>query len=207
MTKKPDFSLEKRSPFEKIAGIDEAGCGPWAGPVVAASVIFLKYDEHQWSTINDSKKLSAKKREQCYEALVSSTDVVYSIGIANAQEIDQFNIARATCLAMEKAVEGLSSIPDYLLIDGIRKPPINIPSSTVIKGDSQSISIAAASIIAKVTRDKIMYDLSIEYPNYYWHKNAGYGTAQHQAALESHGITPHHRKSFAPIRALLGVAV
>lgn len=202
----PDFSFEQKLHTQKVAGVDEAGCGPWAGPVVASAVIFLKYDETLWATLNDSKKLTALKRRRCFEVLTNSSQLVYGIGTASVNEIDEFNIGQATRLAMERAITNLPTKPDHVLIDGIRKPSISMPTTMIVKGDSLSLSIAAASIIAKVTRDKIMAELDKKYPMYYWSKNAGYGTALHQNALKNHGVTSHHRKSFAPIRALLGEA-
>jgi ribonuclease HII len=200
----PDFSFEQALQAQKVAGVDEAGCGPWAGPVVAAAVIFLKYDEMLWTDLNDSKKLTAQKREKCFEALIHSPWLVYGIGEASVNEIDSLNIGQATRLAMERAIAALPIQPEHGLIDGIRKPSLNFPTTMIVKGDSLSLSIAAASVIAKVTRDKIMQELDKKYPMYYWSKNAGYGTALHLEALKNHGVTIHHRQSFAPIRALLG---
>ncbi len=200
----PDFSFEKRLYLKKIAGIDEAGCGPWAGPVVASAVIFFEYDQTTWTDLNDSKKLTSQKRQKCFETLVNSPLITYGIGSASVDEIDELNIANATRLAMKRAIKDLSVQPEHVLIDGIREPSINIPFTMITKGDGLSLSIAAASIIAKVTRDRIMNDLAKDYPMYHWSKNAGYGTALHQEALKKYGPTPHHRKSFAPIRALLG---
>ncbi len=202
----PDFSFEQKIGSQKVSGIDEAGCGPWAGPVIAAAVIFFEYNQQLWSNLNDSKKLTVKKREQCFEVLTNSASLVYGIGMASVEEIDSLNIANATRLSMERAISALPIQPDHVLIDGIRKPSINIPLTMIVKGDSLCLSIAAASIIAKVTRDRIMTDLAKNYPMYYWSRNAGYGTALHQEALKNHGVTPHHRKSFAPIRVLLGEA-
>ena len=202
----PDFSFEQKIQSQKVAGADEAGCGPWAGPVVAAAVVFLKYDESLWTDLNDSKKLTAKKRERCFEALTNSPQLVYGIGEASVAEIDAINIGKATRLAMERAIANLPIKPEHVLIDGIRKPSISMPATMIVKGDSLSLSIAAASIIAKVTRDKMMQELGEEYPEYFWSRNAGYGTALHQDALKNYGVTPHHRKSFAPIKALLGEA-
>lgn len=203
---RPDFAFEKKCDFKKVAGVDEAGCGPWAGPVVAASVIFHEYDENLWTDLNDSKKLSKSKREELYKKLTESKQLSYGIGIASVEEIDFTNIAKATVLAMKRAVMALPIRPEYLLIDGIRKPEIDIPFELIVKGDSKSLSIAAASIIAKVTRDEMMDQISKLHPEYGWTKNAGYGTALHQKALEEFGVTIHHRKSFAPIRKLIEVA-
>lgn len=200
----PDFSFEQKLHNQKVAGVDEAGCGPWAGPVVAAAVIFLKYDESLWASLNDSKKLTLLKRGKCFEMLTNSLQLVYGIGTASVNEIDEFNIGQATRFAIERAITNLPIKPGHVLIDGIRRPTINMPTTMLVKGDSLSLSIAAASIIAKVTRDKIMQELDKKYPMYYWSKNAGYGTVLHQDALKNHGVTIHHRRSFAPIRALLG---
>lgn len=199
----PNFSFEQKLQAQKVAGVDEAGCGPWAGPVVAAAVIFLEYHEVLWADLNDSKKLTALKREKLFDALIHSPRVVYGIGKASVNEIDLLNIGQATRLAMERAIAALPIQPEHVLIDGIRKPSINFPTMMIVKGDSLSLSIAAASVIAKVTRDKIMQELDKEYPAYHWSTNAGYGTALHQEALKTYGVTVHHRQSFAPIRALL----
>lgn len=199
----PDFSFEKKLAPKKIVGVDEAGCGPWAGPVVAAAVMFFEYNDDIWSKLDDSKKLTMQKRQECFLLLTNSSSLIYGIGFSSVEEIDALNIANATCLAMKRALESLSIQPEHALIDGIRKPQINIPCTMITKGDGISLSIAAASIIAKVTRDQVMSDLEKKYPEYCWSKNAGYGTALHQEALKKYGITPHHRKSFAPIRALL----
>ena len=202
----PDFSFEQNCGYEKIAGIDEAGCGPWAGPVVASAVIFYEYNEKIWSNLDDSKKLSKAKRESLYDNITNSSQLAYGVGIASVEEIDSLNIAKATCLAMERALSSLNEKPDYVLVDGIRKPQINIPLELIIKGDSRSFSIAAASIVAKVTRDRIMDKIGETYPEYGWSKNAGYGTSFHQQALKCYGVTPHHRRSFLPIRKLIDEA-
>jgi ribonuclease HII len=200
----PDFSYERNyCQTGRVAGVDEAGCGPWAGPVVASAVTFFEHDEKLWMNLNDSKKLSKTKREQCYDDLLNSKKLIYGIGMASVQEIDQLNIANATCLAMERAISSLCEKPDYFLVDGIRKPQIDIPLKLIIKGDSLSLSIAAASIIAKVTRDRTMTEIGEAHPEYGWAKNSGYGTSFHQNALKCYGVTSHHRTSFAPIRKLL----
>lgn len=203
----PTFDLENLIPFSIVAGIDEAGCGPLAGPVVAAALIFKTPDLplELLSLINDSKKMSEKKRHMAFKILNSLDEsfVTYGIGVASVTEIDLLNVGRATRLAMERAVQALPLPPEFALIDGIRKPNLPCPSMTVIKGDGKSMSIAAASIIAKVTRDNLMHKLDAEYPNYGWGRNAGYGTAAHLKAISDYGITPHHRKSFDPIRSLL----
>ncbi|MBW8309457.1 MAG: ribonuclease HII [Candidatus Paracaedibacteraceae bacterium] len=208
-TARPTFNLENTSSsFKIIAGIDEAGCGPLAGPVVAGAVIFLTQDlpDALQSLIHDSKKLTEKKRDAAFEIMnkLSGTVLHYGVGIAEVAEIDQLNIGRATRLAMERSVLALSIPPEFALIDGIRKPNLGCPSMTVIKGDATSLSIAAASIFAKVTRDRLMQALDLHYPAYGWRKNAGYGTAHHLQAIQTHGITPYHRRSFEPIKTMVG---
>ncbi len=202
----PTFDIEKSlNCTGAIIGIDEAGRGPWAGPVVAAAVSFpdLKIDDNLLKYIDDSKKLSAKKREMLYPLIMQSNAII-GVGMASVEEIDTHNILQATFMAMQRAVENIQNqgiIPAYLLIDGNRLPKNNpIPAQSVIKGDSLSLSIAAASIIAKVARDKIMQDYALIHPPYGWEKNAGYGTAHHITAINHHGLTPHHRKSYAPIK-------
>ena len=194
----PHFLYEKEC-GGRVAGIDEAGRGPWAGPVVAGAVIFSGYTAPE--SINDSKRLSAAMREKLYDVICNTAQV--GIGIAGVEEIDECNILEATKLAMKRAVSALPSIPDALLVDG-NQPPLFVQKTiALVKGDGLSVSIAAASIVAKVTRDRIMRDLHERFPHYGWDRNAGYGTAHHQKALFEHGVTPHHRKSFAPIRKIL----
>ena len=210
-TVKPTFDLERSCGFKMIVGVDEAGCGPLAGPVVAGALIFLTHDlpDDLLPLINDSKKLTEKKRTTAFELLKTyqGSLLQYGVGIASVEEIDALNVGRATRLAMERAVADLSITPDFALIDGIRKPNLVCPAMTVIKGDATSLSIAAASIIAKVTRDKIMIDLDDHHPNYGWAKNAGYGTASHIKAIHDHGVTPYHRTSFEPVKSMLGAPV
>ena len=176
-----------------IAGVDEAGRGPLAGPVVAAAVIFdndIIIDQ-----VNDSKKITEKNRELLYVTIIKqATD--YSVGIVNEKTIDKINILQATMLAMKIAVDGLSTPPDLVLIDGNKTFDSELDTVPIIKGDSLSFSIAAASIVAKVTRDKIMRTAAKKYPQYLWHKNKGYGTKEHIAAIKKHGPTPLHRISF-----------
>lgn len=202
----PSFHLEKSHPGP-VVGIDEVGCGPWAGPVVVGALIFLKYEAFDACTmpvICDSKQLTAAQREKAYDHLINDDSICYGIGQATVEEIDTLNILEATRLAMKRAVSTLKVQPASALIDGMRKPPdLACPVTTVVKGDQLSYSIAAASIIAKVTRDRIMADLHNDYPMYGWATNAGYGTAHHQKALKTHGVSPHHRRSYAPIAALL----
>ncbi len=191
----------------RVGGIDEAGRGPWAGPVVAAVAVFedpSSLPSLWFETIQDSKKLSKLKREALYKDLLNLELFHYGIGIASVEEIDSLNILQATFLAMKRAVNTLSFKPDALLVDGKYIPSFeNIQTRPVIGGDNLSLSIAAASIIAKVSRDRMMEDLSQTFPYYGWERNAGYGTAEHQKALKIHGLTAHHRKSFAPIKAFL----
>jgi len=176
-----------------IAGVDEAGRGPLAGPVVAAAVIFdndIIIDQ-----VNDSKKITEKNRELLYVTIIKqATD--YSVGIVNEKTIDKINILQATMLAMKIAVDGLGTPPDLVLIDGNKTFDSELDTVPIIKGDSLSFSIAAASIVAKVTRDKIMRTAAKKYPQYLWHKNKGYGTKEHIAAIKKHGPTPLHRISF-----------
>lgn len=206
MMTKPSFDLENQH-TALVAGIDEAGCGPWAGPVVAGACIFINQQINAplLSAIDDSKKLTPKKRDLIFEQLITlpNTCFSYGVGIVSVEEIDQLLLGAATRLAMQRAISSLSIYPDVALIDGIRKPTLFQKVITVVKGDQKSYSIAAASIIAKVTRDRLMQQLDKEYPAYGWKENAGYGTAYHQQALKTHGITRHHRKSFAPVAALL----
>lgn len=182
-----------------IIGVDEVGRGPLAGPVISAAIILNK--EMIPEGINDSKKLSKKKREVINEELISQHS--FAIGIASVEEIDKINILQASLLAMKRAVLNLNIKPQTILVDGNKLPDLEYNMYPIIKGDSKSISIAAASIIAKVYRDKLMQDLSLQYPGYYWEKNSGYGTKQHLLALDNLGVTPIHRKSFAPIYNML----
>jgi len=190
--------LYKSQGFTLIAGIDEVGRGPLAGPVVAAAVILP--DDFQILGIDDSKKLSETKREELYE-LIRSTAVSIGVGIIEAEEIDTINIYEATKKAMYVALNELHISPDFLLVDAM-KLTTPIPSEAIIKGDSKSISIAAASIIAKVTRDRMMKELAQSFPEYRFEQNMGYGTKEHIEALQLYGATPYHRRSFAPIKEL-----
>ncbi len=179
--------------YEIICGIDEAGRGPLAGPVFAAAVILPK--GHIVEGVNDSKKLSEKKREMLFDKIIEEC-VSYSVGTASEKEIDEINILQATFLAMKRAVEGLKIKPDIALIDGNKKPGLDIAEWDIIKGDSKSASIAAASIIAKVSRDRYMLEIAKEYPQYQFEKHKGYGTKLHYEMLEKYGISPVHRKTF-----------
>jgi ribonuclease HII len=197
----PDLLLES-SYSGLVAGVDEAGRGPWAGPVVAAAAILSS--KHLPTGINDSKKLTAGKREALFAEIMANATI--GVGHASVEEIDELNILGATKLAMRRAVEALGVTPVIALVDGNRAPALPCPVQTVIGGDAKSLSIAAASIIAKVTRDRIMTELAAKHPGYGWERNSGYGTAQHQKGLAELGVTEHHRKSFKPIRTLLGIA-
>lgn len=205
----PDFTLEQQT-SGLVVGFDEVGCGPWAGPVVVSAVIFKTYDlSHELlALIDDSKQLTKRKREKAYASLfeLKGNQCDFAIARAEVEEIDMHNIRQATLMAMKRAYESLSLKPVAALVDGISAPKLPIPIQTIKKGDSKSFSIAAASILAKVTRDTLMADLGRDFPQYGWDRNAGYGTQEHQQALQIHGITPHHRRSFAPIAALLKAA-
>lgn len=199
----PDFLLEQSAidaGHAIIAGVDEVGRGPLCGPVTAAAVILDPLNIPDG--LNDSKKLTAKRREALYDILLQCAEV--SIAHASVEEIDEINILRASHLAMERAVAGLSRQPDHVLVDGNLIPRgLLLPSTAVIKGDAKSVSIAAASIMAKTCRDRIMVDLAGQYPGYGWEKNAGYPTAVHLKALQELGVTPHHRRSFKPVHKML----
>lgn len=194
----PDLILETEL-GGRVAGVDEAGRGPWAGPVVAAAAVIdpARVPQALLDRLDDSKKLSRKTREELFAALDGLID--YGVGIAGPAEIDRINILQATFVAMQRAIEALPAPPDAALIDGNRAPDLPCPSQTVVKGDGRCLSIAAASIVAKVTRDRMMATLAERHPGYGWERNAGYGTAEHQAALEKLGVTEQHRHSFAPI--------
>jgi len=179
--------------FVHIAGIDEVGRGPLSGPVVACAVILPK--DIFIEGLNDSKKLSEQKRDELFD-IIKEQALDYGIGIVNNEDIDEINILNATYLAMKKAINCLKNTPDYLLIDAATIPGIDIDQKPIIKGDSKSISIAAASILAKVTRDSIMYQYDEMYPGYGFKSHKGYGTKEHYEAIEKQGITPIHRKSF-----------
>lgn len=203
----PDFSIEDGLAGSNtrliIAGIDEAGRGPWAGPVVAGAVILDRstISAELVSGLDDSKKIPPQRREELFTLLQSCAAI--GVGMASVMEIDENNILQATMIAMGRAVANLPDSPGYALVDGNRVPELNCNVKCVVRGDGISLSIAAASIIAKVTRDKIMAGLALENPGYGWETNQGYGTKAHQAGLREHGITMHHRKSFAPIRAII----
>ncbi|WP_348662806.1 ribonuclease HII [Chlamydia vaughanii] len=183
--------------FSIIAGVDEVGRGPLAGPVVAGACVLPR--DKIFPGVNDSKKLTPKERCRIRDVLLNDSDVYYGIGVVSVERIDEINILEATKEAMAKAIEALPISPNFLLVDGLHLPH-KIPCRKIIKGDSKSASIAAASIIAKEYRDDLMRELHQRYPNYGFDKHKGYGTAAHLAALESFGPCDCHRKSFAPVR-------
>ena len=200
---RPDFTFETAA-FARgqtcVAGVDEVGRGPLAGPVTAAAV---RLDPARIPDgLNDSKTLTEARRNTLYTLIMDCADV--SIAHASVAEIDELNILRASHLAMERAVKGLATFPDHALIDGNMIPKgIGCSAEAVVKGDARSLSIAAASIVAKVTRDRIMVDLAQQYPGYGWEVNSGYPTPAHLRALLDFGITPHHRRSFKPVHNIL----
>lgn len=197
MGRVPDFDREGRLP-QPVAGVDEAGRGSWAGPVIAAAVVL---DPARIPDgLDDSKKLSPSRRTQLMARLMDAA--LTGVGSADVGDIDRLNILEATMLAMARAVDALPVAPAHALIDGNRVPKLACPATAVVRGDAASLSIAAASIVAKVTRDRIMADLARSFPDYGWQRNAGYGTREHARALEHLGPTPHHRRSFSPVSRL-----
>ncbi len=193
----PNFEFENShiKDYPIIAGVDEAGRGPIAGPVIAAALIF--HEQFEIPKLNDSKQISEKKRDELYELITSDKRISYGIGIVDEAKIDEINILNATYLAMELAVNNLKSKPNMLLIDGNRFKSTKYKSfQTIVKGDSKSFSIAAASIIAKVTRDRMMKEYHAEFPNYGFDKHKGYGTKSHFAAIKKSGKCRIHRNSF-----------
>lgn len=191
-----DYSYEisaREKGYKAVCGVDEAGRGPLAGPVYAAAVILPEGCEIDG--LNDSKKLSEKKREALFDVIIEKA-TAYCVASVDAKTIDEINILQATYAAMKKAVEGLGVPADYALIDGNRMPPLAIDGETVIKGDGISMSIAAASILAKVSRDRYMYELDKQLPQYQFARHKGYGTKLHYEMLAEHGISEHHRMSF-----------
>jgi ribonuclease HII len=209
----PDFALETAhgaGPGRTVVGIDEAGRGPWAGPVTAAAVWLApdRLTARFRASLDDSKKLARASRETIFEeirVLASGDDppLLFALGEAGVEEIDRLNILRASLLAMARAVAALARQPDVALVDGSQAPPLACPVTTVIRGDARCLTIAAASIAAKVSRDRLMTRLAEAHPGYGWKSNAGYGTAAHRSALLSLGVTRHHRRSFRPIREAL----
>jgi ribonuclease HII len=209
----PDFAIERRCEGV-VCGVDEAGRGPLAGPVVAAAVIIdrRRFRGELRRVLDDSKALSRELRESCYADLHRSLRtgaVAIGVGAASVPEIDRINILRASLLAMRRAVMALTAAapggaaatrPDLALVDGNVAPTLPCPVKTVVKGDALSFSIAAASVVAKVTRDRIMRGLALRYPGYGWQTNVGYSTAEHFDGIRRLGVTPHHRRSFEPVR-------
>ena len=202
----PDFRFEERAwadGYRAVAGIDEAGRGPLAGPVIAAAVIFRNRNLPPGvaDTLDDSKKLTAKRREALFAVLPEIADI--GVGSAEVAEIDEINILQATMAAMQRAVAALPVQPDHAIVDGNRAPALPCPAEPLVKGDALCFSIAAASVVAKVTRDHLMCELAREFPAYGWERNCGYGTREHCQALATSGVTKHHRKSFAPVNKML----
>lgn len=195
----PNFNIEREINKEFIAGVDEAGRGPLCGPVVAAAVIFKSMSD-KMPLIMDSKKMNHRERQIAFDWIMENCFV--GIGKCDPNEIDSINILQASMLAMKRAIDNLPKRPNFVLVDGNRLPQ-NIIGRAIVKGDSKSLSIAAASIIAKETRDKIMQDLALLFPQYGWNKNAGYPTPEHLRAIKEFGINEHYRKSFKPIKDLL----
>jgi ribonuclease HII len=203
----PDFAIERGCPG-MVCGVDEAGRGPLAGPVVAAAVILdrRRFRGALRRDLDDSKALSRELREGCYGALLAAARlgvVRIGVGAASRTEIDRINILRASLVAMGRAVAALGIAPDLALVDGNIAPALPCPVKTVVKGDALSFSIAAASVVAKVTRDRIMHALAGRYPGYGWETNVGYSTPEHGAGIRKLGVTPHHRRSFEPVRLAL----
>ena len=196
----PDMTAEAAAyaaGYKHVCGIDEAGRGPLAGPVVAAAVVLPPgYDI---PGLNDSKKLTAKKRDALYEQLMADERVLKCVAEATVQEIDELNILRATHLAMARAAQGITPAVDFCLIDGLAVPKFHLPSQNMVKGDARCLSIAAASVLAKVTRDRYMQRLAEEFPQYGFDRHAGYGTKAHLEAIRKYGVTIHHRRTFAPV--------
>lgn len=179
--------------YRAVCGVDEAGRGPLAGPVFAAAVILKP--ETEIPGLDDSKKLSAKKREALFD-VIRSKAAAFAVASASVEEIESMNILQATFLAMQRAVKGLEITPEFILVDGNQKPPYSIPTKTVVKGDALSASIAAASVLAKVSRDRLMLELDRKYPCYQFCRHKGYGTALHVEMIQKYGPSPIHRVSF-----------
>jgi ribonuclease HII len=181
-----------------VAGIDEAGRGPLAGPVVAAAAILPPKFRHK--TLTDSKQLTEQQRNDIYAELTANPEFHWAVGVSDVDVIDHYNILRATWRAMQLALDALTVRPDHVLVDGVRVPLIGVTQTAIVKGDAKSFSIAAASVIAKVTRDRMMLTIHEQFPQYNFAQHKGYGTPEHLAALGRYGPSPVHRKSFAPVR-------
>ena len=197
MKANPTFEIEKTIGFKLIAGVDEAGRGPLCGPVIAAAVVFPDFDIDIPVIIRDSKQMTAKMRAQAYDWIINNT--IWATGECSPAEIDEMNILQASLTAMKRAIDKLTCMPQFCLIDG-NKLPLDLIGMSVVKGDSKSLSIAAASIIAKETRDKRMHELAIKFPMYGWDKNAGYPTPDHLQAIDKYGINEHYRKTYKPVK-------
>ena len=196
----PNFEYEEAKYLEgytAVCGCDEAGRGPLCGPVVAAAVVLPM--GYELPGLNDSKKLTARRREALYTQLMEDDSVLKCVAEASVQEIDELNILRATHLAMARAAQGIGAVVDFCLIDGLAVPGFPLPSRNLVKGDARCLSIAAASVLAKVTRDHYMQKLAEEFPQYGFERHAGYGTKAHLEAIRLYGVTVHHRRSFAPV--------
>lgn len=193
----PDFLLERDSGYALVAGCDEAGRGPLCGPVVAAAVVFPSLDMDIPVVIRDSKQMTHAQRAAAYDWIIANTH--WAVAQCSPSEIDELNILWASMVAMERAVAGLDVVPEFCLIDGNRVPA-GLNGMAVVRGDARSLSIAAASVLAKETRDRIMCNLAQEFPQYGWDKNAGYPTKSHLQAIDTYGINQHYRKSFGPIK-------
>jgi ribonuclease HII len=191
----PDYARERQHDG-LVAGVDEAGRGPWAGPVIAAAVILdpLRIPDG----IDDCKRLTSLQRDRAYDAICRNA-LAFAVGEASVEEIDRFNILAASLLAMERAVSYLAQAPQLALVDGNRAPKLACAVETIVEGDVKSLSIAAASIIAKVYRDRLMCDLDRRHPGYFWSRNKGYGTSDHRRAIAKLGITSQHRRSFTAV--------
>jgi len=195
----PDYSHEETA-ARPVCGIDEAGCGPWAGPVVAAAVVLDPGCIPEG--LDDSKRLTAARRESLFAALAGCARI--GVGVASVEEIDRINILQARFLAMRRALAGLGATPAIALIDGHLAPPdLGCPARAIVGGDALALSIAAASVVAKVTRDRMMVALAQQFPGYGWETNMGYGVAAHAEGLARLGVTPHHRRSFRPVHNML----
>ena len=193
----PDFSLENSTGYDLVVGVDEAGRGPLCGPVVAAAVIFPNRDVEIPVVIRDSKQMTQRQRIAAYDWIVNNT--IWAVAECSPAEIDELNILWASMLAMQRAIKKLDLCPQYCLVDGNRLPD-GLVGAPIIKGDAKSLSIAAASIVAKETRDRIMANLAKQFPQYAWDKNAGYPTKSHLQAIDLYGINQHYRKSYGPIK-------
>lgn len=203
----PDYTLE-HAHGGLVAGVDEVGRGPLAGPVVAAAVMFSSgMPDVLAERLDDSKKLKPATRQQLYDILLQTPDILIGVGAASVTEIERHNILRASWIAMQRAVARLPRRPELVLVDGNAAPRFGCPAQCVVGGDAISLSISAASVVAKVVRDRLMTRLSRRWPTYGWERNAGYGTAIHRAALEVDGVSPHHRLAFGTVRRIVQASV